>query len=234
MATLFFSVPYAKIWRIIFHSLFCNIYIQFSLFSKYGLNLVIELTSTADITTIIWILYRPLSCFHSGKHICLYSMQPEWPFKYCYVSSHVTLLFKTLQKITSSFGVKSINFVTVLKITHDVFSSPLPLLFYFMADFLPFLWVTYCCLRAFAHLLQASLSGTFMCCSLYSKVLSEILFLTTLVHKALQNTPTLSSPIPFYMTFSFLTRRKTNTDKNNNKNQQWGFWLFHSPLNLRT
>lgn len=111
------------------------IYIQFSLFSKYSLNLAIGPTSTADITTIVWILYRPLSCFHSGKHICLYSTQPEWPFKYWYVSSHVTLLLKTLQKIPNSFRVNSIDFVIVFEILHDLFSSPLPLWSSFTADF---------------------------------------------------------------------------------------------------
>lgn len=137
MATQFFSVPYAKTWRIIFHSLLCNIYIQFSVFSKYSLDLVIGPTSTADIITIVWILYRPLSCFHSGKHICLYSTQPEWPFEYWYVSSHVILLLKTFQKFSVLSESTSLTLSSSSR-SHDLFSSPLLLWSYFMADF-PFL-----------------------------------------------------------------------------------------------
>lgn len=144
------------------------IYIQFSLFSKYSLNLAIGPTSKADITTIVWILSRPLSCFHSGKHICLYSTQPEWLFKYWHVSSHVTLLLKTLQKIPNSFRVNSIDFVMVFEILHDLFSSPLPLWSSFIADF-PSL--SLCHLRKGP---TAASGPLHICCRLFSLALSGI------------------------------------------------------------
>ena len=132
-------------------------------------------------------------------------------------SNHVTPLLKTLQRLPICFRVKNTVFAMAFKTPHYLVPCHLSDSILWQS-FPPFLWVTCCCLRAFAHLLQAHLPDIYCVApwlhsGLYSKIfLWEMPFPTTLFHIAPQ-TKHPHSLITFsllYDLFSSLTRMENS------------------------
>lgn len=99
---------------------------------KSSLNLAIDTSSIANTTSIVWILYKPLNYFHSGKSFCLYSTAARVALE-IYVKS--CYCFAQNPPKSSHFFQSKIH-----RLCHSLqdtpwFSTLLPLWSYFMADF---------------------------------------------------------------------------------------------------